>query len=381
MTAPRLASGIWVAAYLARLGQRTIPAYVLRRGDDTAGAVAVKVARLDGTAQLWLREWDFQTDLRPWRAVLDGADVVVLTQGPGNLGTGTRWGFSGVACGDAVNAIATLGGRPVACLRVSQADARPRHLGVSHHSMTAYGRVALASADVVLPVAPHAERSGTFLDWEGRVGPFQAALETELMSDYRVLDLLAGDLRRDGDLLAGDAALEPDALDLDDLGREDGALGAHDDLLLIGPQVALAVGPLAVDVGGAGPRLDRRGRGRRPVDRHPDDLDLLAAQRDGERDVLGDDAGPDDDALPCYPLGADDEALLADHEAVAVIEALDGPVVTVDGVLGRVVGHAVRPRRRDDLRRWAQQPSPDPRSPQARWELRTTAQGWEDVPP
>ena len=200
-------------------------------------------------------------------------------------------------------------------------------------------------------------------------------------ADAAAEHLLAGDLRRDGDLLAGDAAHEPDALDLDDLGREDGALGAHDDLLLIGPQVALAVGPLAVDVGGAGPRLDRRGRGRRTVDRHPDDLDLLAAQRDGERDVLGDDPGPDDDALPCHPLGADDEALLADHEAVAVIEALDGPVVTVDGVLGRVVGHAVRPRRRDDLRRWAQQASPDPRSPQARWELRTTAQGWEDVPP
>ena len=79
------------------------------------------------------------------------ADAAVVIQGPGNLGTETPWGFSGVACGDAVNAIATLGGRPVACLRVSQADARARHRGVSHHSMTAYGRVALASADVVVP--------------------------------------------------------------------------------------------------------------------------------------------------------------------------------------------------------------------------------------
>ena len=79
------------------------------------------------------------------------ADAAVVTQGPGNLGTETPWGFSGVACGDAVNAIAALGGRPVACLRVSQADARPRHRGVSHHSMTAYGRVALAGADVVVP--------------------------------------------------------------------------------------------------------------------------------------------------------------------------------------------------------------------------------------
>jgi hypothetical protein len=80
------------------------------------------------------------------------ADVVVVAQGPGNLGTGTRWGFSGVAAGEAVNATSVLGGQPVASLRVSGADARERHLGISHHSMTAYGRVALAPADVVVPV-------------------------------------------------------------------------------------------------------------------------------------------------------------------------------------------------------------------------------------
>ena len=83
-----------------------------------------------------------------------GADVAVVAQGPGNLGTGTRWGFSGVAAGEAVNAAAVLGGRPVASLRVSFADPRERHRGVSHHSLTAYGRVALAAADVVLPDLP-----------------------------------------------------------------------------------------------------------------------------------------------------------------------------------------------------------------------------------
>ena len=94
-----------------------------------------------------------------------GADVVVVAQGPGNLGTGTRWGFSGVAAGEAVNAAGVLGGRPVASLRVSGADARDRHLGVSHHSLTAYGRVALTPADVVVPVfdpaaAPAAPAAG-----------------------------------------------------------------------------------------------------------------------------------------------------------------------------------------------------------------------------
>ncbi|WP_392425971.1 DUF3866 family protein [Barrientosiimonas humi] len=84
------------------------------------------------------------------RAVL-GADVVVLSQGPGNLGTGTRWGFSGVAAGEALNATHVLGGRGVAALRVSQADPRERHRGVSHHSTTAYARVARVPADLPVP--------------------------------------------------------------------------------------------------------------------------------------------------------------------------------------------------------------------------------------
>ncbi|KAA9377570.1 DUF3866 family protein [Microbispora cellulosiformans] len=84
------------------------------------------------------------------------ADVAVVAQGPGNLGTGTRWGFSGVSAGEAVNAAAVLSGRPVAALRVSEGDLRERHVGVSHHSITAYGRVALVPAQVVVPDLPGA---------------------------------------------------------------------------------------------------------------------------------------------------------------------------------------------------------------------------------
>jgi 8-oxo-dGTP pyrophosphatase MutT (NUDIX family) len=80
-----------------------------------------------------------------------GAELAIVTQGPGNLGTGTRWGFSGVAAGEAVNAAAALRGRPVGSLRISDADPRERHRPISHHSLTAYGRVALAPADIVVP--------------------------------------------------------------------------------------------------------------------------------------------------------------------------------------------------------------------------------------
>ncbi|RDD72786.1 DUF1491 family protein [Paracoccus versutus] len=66
MPEPRLAAGVWVAAYLRRLGLAGLPAYVTRHGDDTAGSVMVKCATLDGRASLWIREWDFETDRRAW---------------------------------------------------------------------------------------------------------------------------------------------------------------------------------------------------------------------------------------------------------------------------------------------------------------------------
>ena len=86
-----------------------------------------------------------------------GADVTVVAQGPGNVGTGTRWGYSGVACADALHAADVLGGRGVASLRVSGADRRERHRGISHHSRTAYGRALLTPADVPVTTMPDPE--------------------------------------------------------------------------------------------------------------------------------------------------------------------------------------------------------------------------------
>lgn len=77
-----------------------------------------------------------------------GADVTVVVQGPGNVGTGTRWGYSGVAAAEALHATHVLGGTSIAALRVSGGDPRPRHRGISHHSTTAYGKALLSPAIV-----------------------------------------------------------------------------------------------------------------------------------------------------------------------------------------------------------------------------------------
>ncbi len=79
------------------------------------------------------------------------ADVIAVADGPGNLGTDTTWGVSALASGHALNAAQALGGRPVAALRISFADARERHRAVSHHSLTILEKVCAPGANVAVP--------------------------------------------------------------------------------------------------------------------------------------------------------------------------------------------------------------------------------------
>jgi NADH-quinone oxidoreductase subunit G len=87
-------------------------------------------------------------------------------------------------------------------------------------------------ADVVLPVAVAEEKGGTFLDWEGRHRPFQAALRSNALSDYRALALLAEEM----DQPIGLRDLASVRADLD-------ALGAWDGAVVPAPQVATAEPP------------------------------------------------------------------------------------------------------------------------------------------
>ena len=69
-------------------------------------------------------------------AAARGVDAVVCAIGPGIVGTASRLGHGGVAAAEAANATSALGGRPIVAVRVSDADARDRHRGVSHHTRT-----------------------------------------------------------------------------------------------------------------------------------------------------------------------------------------------------------------------------------------------------
>jgi hypothetical protein len=72
--------------------------------------------------------------------------------GPGLLGTGTKYGFSGIEQGYIIDSINTLGGFPVFIPRISFQDKRIRHFGISHHSLTILDQVAKTRANVVFPI-------------------------------------------------------------------------------------------------------------------------------------------------------------------------------------------------------------------------------------
>lgn len=79
-------------------------------------------------------------------------DAVVVAMGPGIVGTATRLGFTGMEQGQVLDAAAALGGISVAALRLSFGDARRRHQGVSHHSLTALRLAARERARVAVPL-------------------------------------------------------------------------------------------------------------------------------------------------------------------------------------------------------------------------------------
>jgi hypothetical protein len=79
-------------------------------------------------------------------------DVIITGMGPGIVGTGTKWGFTGIEQGEILNAVEALYGIPIAVPRISFADKRQRHQGISHHTLTVLSKVCRAEAIVPLPV-------------------------------------------------------------------------------------------------------------------------------------------------------------------------------------------------------------------------------------
>ena len=78
-------------------------------------------------------------------------DALVVAMGPGVVGTGTTLGHTALEQGQILDAVTALGGRAIACLRVSFADSRERQRGISHHTLTSLRVAARERCTVVLP--------------------------------------------------------------------------------------------------------------------------------------------------------------------------------------------------------------------------------------
>lgn len=80
-----------------------------------------------------------------------GAEIIVVSPGVGGVGTNTKYGFSSIAQGEMINAVNILQGVPFAILRISFADKRKRHYGLSHHSITVLSEIAITPAVLCVP--------------------------------------------------------------------------------------------------------------------------------------------------------------------------------------------------------------------------------------
>jgi hypothetical protein len=167
-----------IAAGAKRAGDARV-VYVMTDGAALPGAFShlVTELRLAGLIDGWITCGQaFGGELEAvtiWSALLAarevlGAEVVIVADGPGNLGTDTTWGVSALGSGEALNAAGVLGGRPVPALRVSFADERERHRGVSHHSLTILRDVCLVETNLAVPVLTDEDQRRTV--WEALRG-------------------------------------------------------------------------------------------------------------------------------------------------------------------------------------------------------------------
>jgi NADH-quinone oxidoreductase subunit G len=172
--------GLSAAADLAaRTGARL--AWVPRRAGDR-GAVDVgclpnllpggrPVTDAAGRAEL-SAAWDLETGALP-SAVGRDTDAIVEAAADGTLGALLVAGVDPADLADPRRAEEALENVPfLVSLELRQSAVTRR-------------------ADVVLPIAPAAEKSGTFMDWEGRLRSFDTVLPTTAMTDGRVLEAIA----------------------------------------------------------------------------------------------------------------------------------------------------------------------------------------------
>lgn len=85
-------------------------------------------------------------------ANIQGMDAVVITMGPGIMGTGTPFGFSGLDLGFYLDLCYKHGGIALCVPRISFRDSRDRHYGISHHFINIFREIIQNPLPIILPI-------------------------------------------------------------------------------------------------------------------------------------------------------------------------------------------------------------------------------------
>lgn len=98
---------------------------------------------------------DYET-VNIYNALITAKDVAkchlaLVTMGPGIIGTGTPYGFTGIEQAHIIDAVKDLGGIPIAVPRISFKDKRKRHYGLSHHSLTVLNKIVKSRTNIPIP--------------------------------------------------------------------------------------------------------------------------------------------------------------------------------------------------------------------------------------
>lgn len=120
------------------------------------------------------------------------ADLAIVTMGPGIAGTGTMLGHTGVETAEIANAVHRLGGQPVLIPRISFADQRKRHVGISHHCLTVYAQLLDRETVVPLPSSLSEEQQAYIAEQLSQIPQAHAVTQHVRIDQLKeALDLLS----------------------------------------------------------------------------------------------------------------------------------------------------------------------------------------------
>ncbi|WP_332691287.1 DUF3866 family protein [Halalkalibacter lacteus] len=123
------------------------------------------------------------------------ADFILISVGPGVVGSGTCYGFSGMVLSNWSHVVSALEGIPVWIPRLSFVESRTRHFGISHHTMTPFSQFTFRRAMLPFPYLVDQQRQKIEEQLDA-YRPFQTEHSIHFASEDRASKLIEQALKK-----------------------------------------------------------------------------------------------------------------------------------------------------------------------------------------